>query len=93
VAANANVAAPINAGVAANIGSWDSTADAVSIQDATITQTMTDVHATADSDQTSSIAQGTDTTSGDSTGGTTAGATSTSGDSTGGDSTGGSTAG
>lgn len=86
VAANANVAAPINAGVAANIGSWDSTADAVSIQDATITQTMNDVHATADSDQTSSIAQGgtsgtADSASGATSGGTSAGTSSAGSDS------------
>ncbi|WP_111510965.1 peptidoglycan-binding protein [Mycobacterium kyogaense] len=76
VAANANVAAPINAGVAANIGSWDSTADAVSIQDATITQTMNDVHATADSDQTSSIAQGSTSGTADSASGATSSGTS-----------------
>ncbi|KRE29491.1 peptidoglycan-binding protein [Mycobacterium sp. Soil538] len=81
VAANANVAAPINAGVAANIGSIDSTADAVSIQDATITQTMNDVHATADSDQTSSIAQGgtSNTADGTTSSGTTSSGTTSSG--------------
>lgn len=73
VAANANVAAPINAGVAANIGSIDSTANAISVQDATINQTMADVHATANADQTSSISQGTGDTGAGTTGGTSAG--------------------
>jgi hypothetical protein len=80
VAANANVAAPINAGVAANIGSIDSTANAVTIQDAQITQTMENVHAAADSHQTSDISQGTGTDSGD-TGSTTSGTGDTGGDS------------
>jgi len=93
VAANANVAAPINAGVAANIGSIDSTANAVTIQDADITQTMSNVHATAYSDQMSTIDQGgTGTTSGDSGGATTSGdsgGATTSGDSGGGATSGG----
>jgi hypothetical protein len=84
VAANANVAAPINAGVAANIGSIDSTANAVSIQDAHIDQSMENVHATAYSDQTSSIAQGADT--GGTAGGTTSATGSTSGSTSGGES-------
>jgi hypothetical protein len=56
VAANANVAAPIDAAVAANVGSVDSTATAVSQQDAIITQNVNaDAEATAD--QTSTIRQ------------------------------------
>ncbi|WP_232004858.1 peptidoglycan-binding protein [Mycobacterium sp. ACS1612] len=82
VAANANVAAPINAGVAANIGSIDSTANAVTIQDAVINQSMSDVHATAYSDQTSSIDQGSGDTTGDTAGASTASAST--GDSSGG---------
>jgi hypothetical protein len=49
VAANANVAAPIDAAVAANIGSIDSQAYAVANQDALITQHIEgEAHATAD---------------------------------------------
>jgi hypothetical protein len=49
VAANANVAAPIDAAVAANIGSIDSDAVAVAQQDAIINQSIEgDVEATAD---------------------------------------------
>ncbi|MCW2636292.1 MAG: peptidoglycan-binding protein [Blastococcus sp.] len=56
VAANANVAAPIDASVAANVGSIDSTATAISQQDAIITQDVNaDANATAD--QTSTITQ------------------------------------
>jgi hypothetical protein len=56
VAANANVAAPIDASVAANVGSVDSTATAISQQDAIITQDVNaDANATAD--QTSTINQ------------------------------------
>jgi hypothetical protein len=56
VAANANVAAPIDASVAANVGSIDSTATAISQQDAIITQDVNaDANATAD--QTSTINQ------------------------------------
>jgi hypothetical protein len=56
VAANANVAAPIDASVAANVGSIDSTATAISQQDAIITQDVNaDAEATAD--QTSTINQ------------------------------------
>ncbi|MPZ73970.1 MAG: peptidoglycan-binding protein [Nitriliruptorales bacterium] len=52
VAANANVAAPIDAGAAANVGSFDSEAIAVADQDAILTQTLDDVtaHATAAQD-------------------------------------------
>jgi hypothetical protein len=93
VAANANVAAPINAGVAANIGSIDSTANAVTIQDATIHQSMDNVSATADSNQNSDIAQGsTGVTSGDNTGGGTTSGT-TSGGTSGGTSSGGTSGG
>jgi hypothetical protein len=56
VGANANVAAPINAGVAANIGSVDSEAVAVSQQDAIIDQNI-EGDATAESDQQSDIQQ------------------------------------
>ena len=56
MAANANVAAPIDASVAANVGSIDSSATAISQQDAIITQDVNaDAEATAD--QTSTIAQ------------------------------------
>jgi hypothetical protein len=56
VAANANVAAPIDASVAANVGSVDSVATAISQQDAIITQHV-DANADATADQTSSITQ------------------------------------
>jgi hypothetical protein len=56
VAANANVAAPIDASVAANVGSVDSVATAISQQDAIITQHV-DANAEATADQTSTIDQ------------------------------------
>lgn len=56
VAANANVAAPIDAAVAANIGSIDSDAFAVAQQDAIITQNI-DGSATASADQQSDLEQ------------------------------------
>ncbi|WP_230119502.1 peptidoglycan-binding protein [Arthrobacter sp. Bi83] len=56
VAANANVAAPIDAAVAANIGSIDSDATAVSQQDAIITQNI-DGSAAASADQQSDLQQ------------------------------------
>ena len=56
VAANANVAAPIDAAVAANIGSIDSDAVAVAQQDAIINQNI-DGEASATADQTSGITQ------------------------------------
>jgi hypothetical protein len=56
VAANANVAAPIDAAVAANIGSIDSDAVAVAQQDAIITQNI-DGEATASADQQSDLQQ------------------------------------
>jgi hypothetical protein len=56
VAANANVAAPIDAAVAANIGSIDSDAFAVAQQDAIITQNI-DGSATAMADQQSDLEQ------------------------------------
>lgn len=56
VAANANVAAPINASVAANIGSLDSEAVSVANQDAVIEQNITG-EAAASSDQVSDIKQ------------------------------------
>jgi hypothetical protein len=56
VAANANVAAPIDAAVAANIGSIGSEAVAVADQDAMITQDING-DATATADQTSEIEQ------------------------------------
>jgi hypothetical protein len=57
VAANANVAAPIDAAVSANIASPDATSVASAPQDSVIVQNLDGV-ATADVDQTSSIAQG-----------------------------------
>ena len=56
VAANANVAAPIDAAVAANVGSVDSEATAVAQQDAIINQTI-DGTAEATADQQSDISQ------------------------------------
>ncbi|MCW2742305.1 MAG: peptidoglycan-binding protein [Blastococcus sp.] len=56
IAANANVAAPIDAAVAANVGSIDSTATAISQQDAIITQQV-DADAEATADQQSTIIQ------------------------------------
>jgi hypothetical protein len=56
VAANANVAAPIDAAVAANIGSVDSDAVAIAQQDAIINQQI-DGSATANADQTSDLQQ------------------------------------
>jgi hypothetical protein len=56
VAANANVAAPIDAAVAANVASVGSTAQAVSDQDAMITQTLDGV-AEADATQDATIQQ------------------------------------
>ncbi len=56
VAANANVAAPINAGVAANIGTIDSDAIAVAQQDAIINQNI-EGEANADAGQDSDITQ------------------------------------
>jgi hypothetical protein len=56
VAANANVAAPIDAAVAANIGSIDSDAFAVAQQDAIINQNI-DGSATATADQQSDLEQ------------------------------------
>jgi hypothetical protein len=57
-AANANVGAPVDASVGANVLSVDSTAVANSPQQSAITQTLDGV-ATATSDQGSTIAQGT----------------------------------
>jgi hypothetical protein len=56
VAANANVAAPIDAAVSANIGSVDSEATAVAQQDAVINQNIEGA-AEANADQTSDIDQ------------------------------------
>jgi len=56
VAANANVAAPIDAAVAANVGSVDSSATAIAQQDALITQDI-DADANATADQQSDITQ------------------------------------
>lgn len=56
VAANANVAAPIDAAVAANVGSVDSNSVAISQQDAIINQTI-DGSASANADQASDIVQ------------------------------------
>ena len=56
MAANANVAAPINAGVAANIGTVDSDAIAVAQQDAIINQNI-EGEANADAGQDSDITQ------------------------------------
>ena len=57
MAANANVAAPIDAAVAANVGSVDSEAIAVADQDAVINQNIEGL-AEADADQESDISQG-----------------------------------
>ena len=56
MAANANVAAPIDAAVAANIGSIDSDAAALAQQDAIIVQDI-DADANATTDQSSDISQ------------------------------------
>ena len=56
VAANANVAAPIDASVAANVGSIDSSATSIAQQDAIITQHI-DANANATADQQSTITQ------------------------------------
>jgi hypothetical protein len=56
VAANANVAAPIDAAVAANIGSVDSDAVSIAQQDAIITQNI-EGEATATADQQSDLQQ------------------------------------
>jgi hypothetical protein len=56
VAAQANVAAPIDAAVAANVGSFGSTSTALSQQSALITQTI-DANATATAAQTAEIIQ------------------------------------
>jgi hypothetical protein len=55
VAANAQVAAPIDAAAAANIGTVDSTAVAVAQQDAIIDQSMTDVTADAEAEQSADV--------------------------------------
>ncbi|TWH70468.1 hypothetical protein JD77_05493 [Micromonospora olivasterospora] len=57
VAANANVAAPIDAAVAANVASVDSSATAISQQDAIINQHLDDVTAEATADQQAEIDQ------------------------------------
>lgn len=57
VAANANVAAPIDASVGANIGSVASDATAVASQDAVISQHLDGVSAHATADQQSDITQ------------------------------------
>ncbi|NES31791.1 peptidoglycan-binding protein [Micromonospora terminaliae] len=57
VAANANVAAPIDAAVSANVASVDSSATAISQQDAIITQHLDDVTARATADQQAEITQ------------------------------------
>ena len=56
VAANANVAAPIDAAVAANVASVGSTATAVADQDSLIVQTLDGV-ATATANQTATVQQ------------------------------------
>jgi hypothetical protein len=56
VAANANVAAPIDAAVAANVASVGSTAQAVADQDSIIIQDLDGV-ATATADQTANVEQ------------------------------------
>lgn len=57
VAVNANVAAPIDAAAAANVGSFGSQAIAVAEQDAIITQTLDDVKAHATAEQTADVTQ------------------------------------
>jgi hypothetical protein len=81
VAANANVAAPISAAVSANVLSIDSDADAISTQDAVVTQDLRGV-TTASADQVSDVTQGTvqpdagGTTTGDTTSAASAGSDS-----------------
>jgi hypothetical protein len=58
VAANANVGAPISAAVSANVLTIDSEANAISTQDAVITQSLTG-NTWAGSDQISDVVQGT----------------------------------
>ncbi len=57
IAANANVAAPIDAAVAANVASIDSSATAVAQQTAIINQDLDGVTAEATADQDSEITQ------------------------------------
>jgi hypothetical protein len=57
VAANANVAAPINASVAANIGSDGAVAQSLADQQVDINQNMDDVTAVATADQNADIEQ------------------------------------
>jgi hypothetical protein len=57
VAANANVAAPIDAAAAANVGSFGSEAVAVAEQDAIITQNLDDVTASATAAQNADVTQ------------------------------------
>jgi hypothetical protein len=57
VALNANIAAPIDAAAAANVGSIDSSAIAVTNQQAIITQQLDDVSAVATADQTADVDQ------------------------------------
>lgn len=60
VAANAQVAAPVNASLAVNLASLNSEAVSLSEQTAVITQDMTDVVATATADQAAEIDQAAD---------------------------------
>lgn len=69
-AVNGNVAAPISAAVGANIGAINSTATALSVQDAVVDQQL-EGSANATQNQVSTISQGTDTTTTGVTGGTT----------------------
>jgi hypothetical protein len=57
VAANANVAAPIDAAVAANIGSEGATAEALAPQQVDINQHLDDVSADATAEQDASVDQ------------------------------------
>ena len=57
MAANANVAAPIDASVAANIGSDGATAQSLAVQDVDINQHLDDVEANANADQDASVSQ------------------------------------
>lgn len=69
-AVNGNVAAPISAAVGANIGTINSTATALSVQDAVVDQQLVG-SANATQNQVSTISQGTDTTTAGVTGSTT----------------------
>lgn len=57
MAANANVAAPVDAAVAANIASPGAVAQAAAVQNLEISQTLDDVEANATADQKADVDQ------------------------------------